>query len=63
MKRWERIKKELEGIETERKILRDDLKYLQSKCSHGSLPAREPGEEYCDTCPDCGYVAYRYAIA
>lgn len=35
---------------------------LQRACRHSSLPERELGEEYMDTCPDCGFTRYCHRL-
>jgi hypothetical protein len=62
MKRWKEIRKKLGALELEKAKLSEELASEQAFCLHPRLPEREIGTEYCDECPDCGHVAYCYAI-
>lgn len=39
-----------------------EINELQRACRHPAMPERNLGEEYMDTCPDCGYAVYCYRI-
>lgn len=40
------------------KDLEKEWEKLKENCNHSNLPEHSLGEEYRDTCPDCGYIAY-----
>lgn len=66
MKRWEQIYEEIKAINQEADQKKDPLtkewQSIRSACTHPNLPKRELGEQYVDTCPDCGHVSYCYMI-
>jgi len=61
-RRWQEIANALIFHEQESRVLRLEWERLKEACSHPSLPERLIVEEYRDTCPDCGYVAYCHAL-
>lgn len=60
--KYEEVSSELCGIEERRDTLCSEIKRLQEECRHPDLPKRAVGEEYMDTCPDCGFTQYCYAL-
>lgn len=60
--RVKEIEARLREIELERTPLQNELIDLRERCEHLNLPKREPGEEYRDICPDCGFVSYCYVV-
>jgi hypothetical protein len=59
---WQEITKKIQDLGVQRSILLKEWREIQSMCAHRSLPRRELGEQYMDTCPDCGYVVYSYGL-
>jgi hypothetical protein len=58
-KRWEEISLELANLDSSSQLLRKEWELLKESCGHPRLPKRDWRlEDYSDTCPDCGYVAY-----
>ena len=49
--RWKKLQRTMDLACTE-------LQQIRARCLHQKLPERKLGEEYRDTCPDCGFVAY-----
>lgn len=56
------IRDKVDGLKKEIKTFTEEWKELQDTCSHPNLPKRSFGEEYMDTCPDCGYMTYCYMM-
>lgn len=56
------IKDQIDLLENEVANLDSELKSLRDRCTHPSLPKRTLGEQYMDTCPDCGHLQYCYVI-
>lgn len=56
--RWQDIVSQLASADYRAVTLRRELQQIQSLCGHQKLPKRNPGEEYQDQCPDCGYISY-----
>lgn len=61
-KRWKTLVGQRTDLEKQIQEINENLSIIQSRCSHPNLPERGPGEEYMDTCPDCGYAQYCYLI-
>ena len=62
MQRWQVIANEIALHESALDALQKEWKILRKQCQHPKLPQHTVIEEYRDTCPDCGYVAYCYAL-
>lgn len=60
--RWQDIVSQLASIDHRAIGLRRELQQIQLLCEHKRLPKRNPGEEYQNQCPDCGYVAYCFGV-
>jgi len=54
--KWEHLRDRLVQIDRERQQIVEQWAKLRARCNHPRLPVRELGEEYVDTCPDCGHV-------
>jgi len=61
-KDWELLRDCINQLEQEKSDLTNQWNKLQSNCSHPRFPKRELGDEYCDICPDCGYMVYCYSF-
>lgn len=59
---WELYRNRLVQLDREKSEVAAVWEEMQALCDHSKLPNRELGEEYADTCPDCGHVAYCYQI-
>ncbi len=53
-----RLSARLGEMEREQHSLSTRLINLRERCPHDKLPKRKGGEEYRDSCPDCGFTAY-----
>lgn len=60
--RWQEIVTALSYHANESTALAKEWTKIKAACQHVKLPARTLGEEYQDTCPDCGYVSYCYRL-
>ena len=49
-------------LNSQRDDIQRQIDEIRAACSHPNLPKREDGEEYMDTCPDCGHTRYCYSI-
>lgn len=58
---WQGICAMLNRLEARRMQLEQEWGAIKAACGHPKLPRREIGEEYADTCSDCGWVHYCYA--
>lgn len=52
----------MQQLDLEREEIQRQIDEIRTACPHSKLPKRELGEEYMDTCPDCGYVQYCYSL-
>lgn len=52
----------IETLEPRLAELRVELIGIRERCDHPRLPKRQPGEQYQDFCPDCGFMAYCYML-
>lgn len=57
---WRVLARRLNELEADASTVRNELRELQSCCTHAKLPKRSFGEQYSDLCPDCGFVSYCY---
>jgi hypothetical protein len=62
VKLWERYRDHLVELDREKREVSALWAELRTACSHPKLPPRTLGEEYADTCPDCGHVNYCYTF-
>lgn len=60
--RWQIIQSEIGELQGQIDDLRKEHIRLQEVCVHARLPKREGLTEFRDTCPDCGFVSYMYAL-
>ncbi len=56
------LRTKLEGLDQQREVVQTQLRMIREACAHPQLPTHALGDEYMDTCPDCGHVAYCYRI-
>lgn len=61
--RWQEIAKELALLSQHKEDLANEWTILKHQCKHKKLPKRDLRESYMDTCPDCGYITYCYALS
>lgn len=60
--RWQAVANAVAYHNAELQALRKEWEVLKGQCQHPKLPKRAQLEEYSDTCPDCGFVAYCFSI-
>lgn len=60
--RWQEIATSLGYHAAESRALSEEWASIKSKCQHPKLPPRALGEQWMDTCPDCGFVSYCYEV-
>jgi len=60
--RWKEIRNQINEVNQVLKNLQLELIKIQEKCKHENLPKHLLGEEYMETCSDCGRIFYLYRI-
>jgi hypothetical protein len=59
---WHELVDEIDAKRKDIKNLEEQLAKVRDACTHPNLPKHEPFEEFGDTCPDCGFFAYRMRL-
>lgn len=62
IRRSKAIRRRMGKLDDERQVLQAEATDIMERCGHPKLPDRVLGEEYMDTCPDCGFTSYCYAV-